>query len=694
MAKTKKKNRHGLKQIPRQIPVIREEDTAQAQEVLAHHHEIAAELRKKFGRDQAQSALAEINNLSEAAQLALLKALAQEHEGDAADIALALNELSSLENVRKEARRALIQMRQAGIYPQWRVPAYQTSPYQIVDDSKRPPVIDPFLDFDHNDDFDDDDSFNDEKEYAIDIHGLSPTEVVEVFIRYWSRRKYRSTYSLLAEQGSLRANLSIDEWATPRVAWAEIAKSEESQIDYIQEIEPEASDFQLFDVTVPDDSTSTRIVEVAWSIVLEDTPDSEAVPEFPQTLLAYPTAGRHWFWSKYLLEQQEDENWRISSVIDEGKNTLNMSTEELQQRLQESKAFFAEVIQDLSYYYDEGLAHPSSHTSHVVPLISYYAALATKLPQDRALLEEATTNMIRIKLYERAIAYLAVIAEHFPTDKVYTLNRLAIAQRQFSNLLFDVMNDEDGDRFEELAKATLHESLEIENNFEAHILLSELLTEDLKDHLDEARDQLIQAKALSRGQADEATIEIHFGKIDMEEEQFEDALPHFQHATELDPTSATAWFNAAEAYHELENDEEAEKCYRRAIELQPNNQNFYIRLSSLYKNTRQPEQAIEVLQEGLSANPDASDLQLYLMSVYLDTNNLDQVRTHLEEFAQKNPDAPLLQGIRAMLNMHEHLLAVESAPAPTPVSVQARPAALPRNRMENPKPKHKKKRKR
>jgi tetratricopeptide (TPR) repeat protein len=694
MAKTKKKNRHGLKQIPKQIPVIREEDTAQAQEVLAHHHEIASELRKKFGRDQAQSALAEINNLPEAAQLALLKALAQEREGDAADIALALNELSSLENVRKEARRALIQMRLAGIYPQWRVPVYQTSPYQAVDDSKRSPVIDPYPDFDDDDDFDDDAPFNDEKEYAIDIHGLSATEVVEVFIRYWSRHKYRSTYSLLSEQGSLRANLSIDEWATPRMAWAEIAKPEESQIDYLQEIEPEASDFQLFDVAVPDDTTSTRVVEVAWSIVLEDTPESEAAPEFPQTLLAYPTTGRHWFWSKYLLEQQEDENWRISSVIDEGKNTLNMSTEELQQRLQESKAFFAEVIQYLSYYYNEGFARSSSHTSHVVPLISYYAALATKTPQDRTLLEEATTNMIRLKLYERAMAYLAVIAEHFPNDKVYTLNRLAIVQRQFSILQFDEMNDEDGDRFEELAKATLHESLEIEDNFEAHILLSELLTEDLKDHLDEAKDQLIQARAVSRGPADEATIEIHFGKIDMEEEQFEDALPHFQRAIELDPTSATAWFNVAEAYHELENAEEAEKCYRRAIELQPNNQNFYIRLSSLYNHTHRLDQAIEVLQEGLNANPDASDLQLHLMSAYLDTHNFEQVRIYLEEFAQKNPDAPLLQGIRAMLDMHERLLAIESAPDPTPVSVPARSTTPPRNRMEQPKPKRKKKKRR
>ena len=693
MAKTKKKNRHGLKQIPKQTLVIREEDTAQAQEVLARYHEIAAELGKRISRDQAQSALTDINSLTEAAQFALVKGLAQERERDAADIALALNELSSLESVRKEARRALIQMRQTGIYPQWRVPAYQTSPYRTVesiDSSKRPPVIDAYLDDD--DDFDDDDSFNDETEYPINIHGLSPAEVVEFYIRYWSRRQYRSIYSLLAEHGTIRANLSIDEWATRRRVWAESAKPEENQIDYVQELEPEASDFQLFNVAIPNSSTSTRIVEVAWSIIMANTSDNQDMPELPQTLLRDSITDRHWFWTRYMLQQQEDKTWHIASIFDQGQQLLNTPVEVLQQRVQEARDFLTEATRDLDQNNAEEIAQfAEQNYAHIIPTVFCYAALVTKLSEDRPLLEEATSLMLRSHLFKLAAAYQAMLIDRFAEDRASNLRLLAQMQKMCSEQSYGEMDDAEGKRYEELAKESLHKSLAIENSLEAHVLLSELLVEDFDAPLEEAENQLMQAKALSQSPADDANIEIHLGKIDMEQEQDEEALAHFQHAIELDPTSAIAWFNAAEAFKALKNTTEAEASYRRAIELQPNNQDFYFHLSILYKLTGQIEQTIEVLKEGLKANPDASDLQYYLMSAYLDANNLEQFRIHLEEIAQKNPDTPLIEEMRSMLNMHERLSALE--PARTPIPIAPRPSTLPRNRMENPKPRPKRKKK-
>jgi tetratricopeptide (TPR) repeat protein len=52
-------------------------------------------------------------------QMGLLKALARVHDGDAADLLLAVHELAPIKAVRKEARRGLIQLAGAKIYPSW-----------------------------------------------------------------------------------------------------------------------------------------------------------------------------------------------------------------------------------------------------------------------------------------------------------------------------------------------------------------------------------------------------------------------------------------------------------------------------------------------------------------------------------------------------------------------------------------------
>ncbi|HWZ20377.1 MAG TPA: hypothetical protein VNW73_16390, partial [Ktedonobacteraceae bacterium] len=85
MAKIKKKTS--------QIPVSLE-NTSQAQDLLDKYHEIARNLHESTNQAQVESALAEINNLPEGAQMALLKDLSREHHTDAADVLVAINELS------------------------------------------------------------------------------------------------------------------------------------------------------------------------------------------------------------------------------------------------------------------------------------------------------------------------------------------------------------------------------------------------------------------------------------------------------------------------------------------------------------------------------------------------------------------------------------------------------------------------
>lgn len=98
------------------------EDETQAQQLLAQLHQIAQKLQISSSREQAETALADITSTTEASQMALLKALSKEYAVEAADVLLAINELSPNKIVRKEARRSLIRLEAAKVYPQWNPP--------------------------------------------------------------------------------------------------------------------------------------------------------------------------------------------------------------------------------------------------------------------------------------------------------------------------------------------------------------------------------------------------------------------------------------------------------------------------------------------------------------------------------------------------------------------------------------------
>ncbi|HVB21292.1 MAG TPA: tetratricopeptide repeat protein [Ktedonobacteraceae bacterium] len=115
-----------------QTPRVSQEDTIQAQHIFAQYHQIATELHASTSRTQVEAALSPVSKLSEAAQIALLKMLAKEPHADAADLLLAINEASLIKEVRKEAKRSLIQLQGAKIYPQWSMPDEQPAPVEVA----------------------------------------------------------------------------------------------------------------------------------------------------------------------------------------------------------------------------------------------------------------------------------------------------------------------------------------------------------------------------------------------------------------------------------------------------------------------------------------------------------------------------------------------------------------------------------
>lgn len=100
-------------------PPLSADDEAQIQTVLARREAMAEELHTSTSQAQAEALLAPALGMSEATQMALLKSLARAHDSAAADVLLAMHELAPEKAVRKEAKRALIQLAGAKIYPSW-----------------------------------------------------------------------------------------------------------------------------------------------------------------------------------------------------------------------------------------------------------------------------------------------------------------------------------------------------------------------------------------------------------------------------------------------------------------------------------------------------------------------------------------------------------------------------------------------
>ncbi|MGZ6304767.1 MAG: tetratricopeptide repeat protein, partial [Ktedonobacteraceae bacterium] len=594
MAKIKKKTS--------QIPVSVEE-TTQAQDLLGRYHEIARNLHESTNQAQAEAALAEINNMPEGAQVALLKNLAKEHHTDAADVLVAINELSPIKNVRKEARRSLIGLQGVRIYPQWippvdRVPAVQVTSLPLrfwkgkVTDSRNVGEVQLALAFEQEDnpsqvrvlvflleffhdgvkdffsrmgnkrtadtffaqmethltdvetkdcslaqarrlilealdvnkrngtqphkdyrfnsslvnqlileapgleeDLEGEDEPEEDDEDTIDLQGLSPSGVVVNFVEFWVNGDFELAYELLSANSTLRESLSKDDWVERRIDWFDEVDPGELKPDFIHEREPQESRIWLPGLASAKRSATRKEFEVGWSIELEETPLTYRLPEVPQPTAVYEETQRHWFWTSYTLVQEENE-WRIQSMTDEASIALTLPIEELQKRISKQDKFLDEYTakhKPKNLNSEKTQQYLDAIVWRIMQTVYYTEALIKKLPLDYSLYRDVLTRLVAVTHYEHALIYLEPLAQQFPDGP--RLRQLAAFQRELGNRFFDEGDDERGQRFLDLAAETLRKSLSLVNSFEAHISLAEILIDE-KEHLDEAEDHLLQAKAM------------------------------------------------------------------------------------------------------------------------------------------------------------------------------------------------------
>jgi len=746
--------------------VISQEENTQVQHVFAQYHQIATNLHASKDEKQVETALTEITILPENAQIALLKELSKENQVEAADVLTAINELSPLKSIRKEARRSLIRLEGAKIYPSWEAPIDRTPAISAVQITTNPPrfwkglitntralgqvqlllfweqgddykdirILGLLLEFGydgvkdfftsihkkrnfdkllaemkadapdielqncslaqgrrllldalainkrrgttpHKDyrfhlslvkqlileapDIEEDTDLEEVSEESINLHGLDPQTVVTSFVEYWVDKDYGIAYDLLSKHSPLRESLSRDEWIERRESWADEAYPADLEPGFIYEHEPLKSTLWLPNPLLTSRPINHKKIEAAWSIELDETPPSDTLPELPQATAIYTETGRHWFWASYTLIQDDGE-WRIQNMTDEGLMAQNLSIEELQSEMEQleiSAQKFAAQYTDEEIAQSRGQDAEDLLTGIFRPVLQYvyYAdALLKQVPFNYARYEDAAARMATLGHYERCLVYLIPLTQHVSEQQGLWLRRMAATQRALRERFSEAGSDDHAERCLELAEQALRESLAIENSFEAHISLAEMLIEKDED-LDEAKDHLLQAKALITNPQEEAHIELHLGEIAMEREQFQEALSHYQQVVEFQPDSGNAWSDVGEAHQKLKHFEEAETSYKRAIELEPDRAKYYYALYTLYSENDQPSKAMKALEQGLIANPDSAAMHLYMAGFYMKRGDFHQAEILLDKAEDLDPDPLAISSFRFVLDANKSM---------------------------------------
>ena len=624
---------------------VSQQDNEQAQRLLGQFHEIAQRLHKSRSEAEVETALNEVNGVPESAQMALLKALSKERDVDAADILEAVYEFSPVKAVRKEARRCLIGLEGSRIYPQWswrvgRVPADQFASRYF-----------PGAMLDEDEDEDD--------EEDIVESNMRPEEVLTRFLENIQWGTYKSSFSLLSSDSSIRNGLSRDEWVERHRAWAKEVQPKEYKTEFSRELDPEQTDIDLPTSLIEEDVPELKKYEVGWSINITDTPLNESIEELPVATAAYAETGRNWFWAIYTLVQEEGE-WRIQSMTDEVATVRALSIEELQQRVQEHTKYLDEFskkyspldLDDDSSDPDEfsALGEARWRSGHT---LAYYDALIEKAPLELANYELAAARSLALNDFERSLVYFELMLQRFPHRRAETLLQLGGIQIKFIRDLQDrlLFGDEEDlvRRLSEFAEANLRESASLEDSYLTHLLLAGLL-ENNDERMDVAEEELRQAKELAPDETTEAMVENEMGRLAMIREDYEQALEHYRRVAEIHKDSAKAWADIADAWSGLENFEEAEASYRHAIELSPDDVNMYVGLGTMFMANQQSDRFRELWEEGLRANPDSADFRFYLAMALAENGEFQRAQILLEEAEEIDPDHEMAFIVSQMLN--------------------------------------------
>ena len=721
------------------------EENTQIQDILTRYQQIAEDLYQSSSPEQAQTVLSPITNLSEAAQLALVKELSRQHDTAAAAVLLTLNELSEHKTIRKEARRSLIRLEEVKIFPEWQPPVAQSPIIQLpvanmprfwkgyVTQSREEGEIQLVLCWEQGIDYSEvraltflldfweggikdfmtenstrrniDDRLQEmrarlpdvtftectlaegrrllaearsvnqwrntpiHKDYRFHLPTinqliwnatnveedsdrtfinpkLESDEIVGTFVGGWSLGDYGLAYDLLSHDSSLRDGMEREEWLELRRTWANEAHPTRFELGYLREREAKAPTLWLPNTFGSRNISSRKEGDIAWSLEISDTQLSGTLREMPMGTAVYKETGRHWFWTSYTLIQEQGQ-WRIQHMTDEGATAQGLTISELQQHLQEHDERINALIQQ-NQPLDESTKRLQAEEIvwRIVQSLHYDDALIVKLPLDISVVGGAYNRANGIGSLERAIVYLERLATNFAENRTSVLRQLGFMQQSLSEYYAERNMSEREQKFASLAKASLRAANALDDSVPGRVILAEIILKQNDTDLHEAETLLNEAKTLASTPQEQALVESDLGNLAVQRNQATAALQHYQQAAEIDPNLDGIWFRIGLMHRNLQHFADAIPAYQRAIEQNSQDLLSYAELGAIYLNQREFTKARELTEQGLRAMPKSVHLLAMLSSIYLEMNDLRHARAVLTEAEQVNPNYELVQAVR------------------------------------------------
>jgi tetratricopeptide (TPR) repeat protein len=477
---------------------------------------------------------------------------------------------------------------------------------------------------------------------------LTEAEAAINFIGAWAMGDYGLAYDLLTNGSGAREGLSRDEWIERRRAWADEAQPTRMELGFVHEREQAQSALWL-----PTSITSSRQgkrkeVELGWSLELTETPLSGTLREMPLGTAVNKETGRHWFWTSYILVQEQG-SWHIQSINDEGANSQSLSINELQKRSKEYENAIEEVLKKQTTTPQETQESIEEIAWRITQLLHFSDALIVHLPLDRSVCEEAYGRSVGAGNPERSLVYLERLAQRFSEHRAQTLRTLGATQ------LTQAYNDASRDlatraeKFSILAEKNLREAITINDDATGHLLLAEMLLSLGRD--DEAEAEFRQASALSPTPEENAALEAGLGNLEMRREHFEDALSHYEQVSKFNPKYPGIWFNQGFAQRRLQHFDEALEAYRRSIQLEPDDIRPYSEMTAIYMNKGDKRQANAIIEQGVRANPESPHLHALFASVLSELGDQRAAQRELAAAEAIDPNLEIVARVRQQLQV-------------------------------------------
>ncbi|GER89241.1 hypothetical protein KDW_34030 [Dictyobacter vulcani] len=628
--------------------------------LLQHYQDIAHQLNSSDSVAEAKAVLEPIYSQPEATQVAFLKLLAKQHNTEAADIIQAMYTLNENKEIRKEARRRLIQLEGEDIYADWTIPSGPSLTEAMANlANSEKTETDPFV-AELQSLFGQAEGMMQQPEYL---------DVVSDFIESWAAEDFETAYRSLSTQSPLRAGLSEDDWISSRIEWTNITTPDDPNIAFAQPVEDECG-------------PERAVVTVGWSLRLS-AEATTILPEVPVATLAFKETGRHWFWTRYTLVLENDQ-WVILDASDEAANARQLTKDEIGERVQalneligdEEKLIEAELgdeDEDEDDEFDEDededededddevgmqealLANALGHMGSMVGLMSqalnYYDALIAQAPEESGdIYKEAFNIAGSVFDIERAAYYAQQLAEKVPAERGTALRNLAYSYHSLAAKFHNEEDHEQEEHFEALVEPTIRQALAVEDSPENQILLATILIQQEKD-LDEAESYLRKAQKGPLSKEDSIDVAMGLAELAMQREDNEQALHHFQTLSHLSPDDAQVWYRIGYLEHQLQHLNKAREALEQSIQLDPSLTEAYSELASIYLIEGDDKKAREVARDGLEENPEAADMYATLALIYMNSGDFRSAHKYLTQGEAIDSEDEFLQEARERYNV-------------------------------------------